>query len=83
MMLALLIAIATCATALLLTGRQPNAPLGALFGLTDSALWLVAGIVAGKMSVIVIAGFCMLCFARPLLRGRAPKIFGRRRGGAA
>lgn len=82
-MLALLITLATCMTAWLLTGRQPNRTLGALFGLTDSILWLVAGIAAGKTAVILIAAFCALCFARPLLRGRAVRIFGRRRGGAA
>lgn len=82
-MLALLIAIATCTTALLLTSRQPNAPLGALFGFTDSTLWLVAGLAADKMPVILIAGFCMGCFARPLLRGRVVRLFGRRSRGEA
>lgn len=82
-MLALLIAIATCLAAWSLTGRQPDRTLGALFGLTDSILWLVAGIAAGKTAVILIAGFCALCFARPLLRGRAAKLFGRRRRGEA
>ena len=82
-MLALLIAIATCVTALLLTGRQSSRTAGAVFGLIDSALWLIAGIAAGKTAVILVATFCALCFVRPLLRGRTVSFFGRRRGGAA
>ncbi|WP_232071159.1 hypothetical protein [Paraburkholderia pallida] len=75
-MLALLIAIATCTTAWLLTSPQPNRTLGGLFGLIDSILWLVAGIAAGKTAVILIAAFCALCFLRSLLRGRTVSLFG-------
>jgi hypothetical protein len=75
-MLALLIAIATCAAAWLLTSPRPNRTLGGLFGLLDSILWLVAGIAAGKTAVILIAAFCALCFLRELLRGRTVRLFG-------
>lgn len=77
MIYASLIAIATCMTVLLLTARQPDRALGALFGLTDSILWLVAGIMSGRTAVILIAAFCAACFLRPLLRGRAVRSFGR------
>jgi len=82
-MLALLIAIATCMTAWLLTGRQPNRTLGAALGLTDAVLWIVAGITAGKTAVVLIATFCAACFLRPLLKGRSTRLSGGDRGGAA
>lgn len=82
-MLALLIAIATCMTTWLLTGTQPNRTLGSLFGLGNSALWLIAGIAAGKTAVILIASFCALCFARVFLRNRSVSFFGSKHGGEA
>ncbi|WP_321891744.1 hypothetical protein [Paraburkholderia tropica] len=75
-MLAILITIATCATAWLLTSPQPNRTVGSLFGLIDSILWLFAGIAAGKTAVMLIAAFCALCFLRPLLRSRSVSLFG-------
>lgn len=77
-MLAILIAITTCGAALCLTAVQPGRTPGALLALVTSLLWLVAGLAAGKAAVILVAGFCAVCFARPLLRGRPVRLFGSR-----
>lgn len=68
MIFAILVAIATCAAVWFLTGPAHHRPIGALFGIADSVLWLFAGITAGKVVVVFIASFCALCFARPFLR---------------
>jgi hypothetical protein len=78
MMFALLIALTTCAAAWFLTGRSDRRYVGALFGLVDSVLWLLAGVTAGKLAVALVAAFCALCFARPLLARRLVSLFGRR-----
>lgn len=78
MIFALLIALTTCATAWFLTGQTDRRFIGALFGLVDSALWLLAGVTAGKLAVVLVAAFCALCFARPIFARRVVSLFGRR-----
>jgi hypothetical protein len=73
---ALLVAAATCCTARFLTGAAQQRHIGYLFGLADAALWLFAGISAGKLIVVAIALFCAICFARPFLRAT---LYGRLR----
>lgn len=68
MIFALLVALATCAAVWCLTGPSTRRPLGVLFGLVDSLLWLLAGVTASKVAVVIVALFCAACFARPLLR---------------
>jgi hypothetical protein len=68
MTFALLVALATCAAVWFLTGPSRQRVFGMLLGLADSILWLCAGINAGKIAVVIIAGFCALCFMRPALR---------------
>lgn len=77
-MIGILIAITTCAVVLCVTSIQPSRSFLVLFGLTDSLLWLVAGFVAGKLAVILVAAFCALCFLRPLLRGPLARLLGRK-----
>jgi hypothetical protein len=67
---ALLIAISTCCAAWFLTGPSQRRPVGFLFALADAVLWLFAGVTAGKLVVVIVAAFCVLCFARPFLRVR-------------
>lgn len=76
MIFALLVAIATCGTAWFLTGAAQQRHIGYLFGLTDSVLWLFAGVSAGKLIVAAMALFCAICFARPFLRAT---LYGRLR----
>lgn len=71
MIFALLVALATCAAVWFLTGPAHHRPVGALFGLADSFLWLFAGFTAGKLAVVIVALFCAACFARPFLRALA------------
>ena len=68
MTFALLVALATCTAVWFLTGHPQRRGIGAVFGLIDSILLLLAGINAGKIAVVVIAAFCALCFMRPTLR---------------
>ncbi|WP_322105874.1 hypothetical protein [Paraburkholderia sp. J41] len=70
-MLALLVAIATCATAWALTSEQPaRRRHGSLIGLVNAILWTIAGLYADKGAVVAVAMFCALCFARAYARGR-------------
>ncbi len=68
MIFALLVVIATCGTAWFMTGPAHQRHIGSLFGLLDTALWLFAGLTAGKIAVVIVAAFCAFCFARPWLR---------------
>jgi predicted Co/Zn/Cd cation transporter (cation efflux family) len=68
MIFALLVATTTCVATWFLTGAAQKRALGAFFGLVDAILWLMAGISAGKISVVIVAAFCAFCFARPFLR---------------
>ncbi|MFL9860834.1 hypothetical protein PQR72_34720 [Paraburkholderia madseniana] len=68
MTFALLVAVTTCCTAWFLTGATLHRHIGYLFGLSDTVLWLFAGVSAGKLIVVAIALFCAICFARPFLR---------------
>ncbi|WP_206002026.1 hypothetical protein [Paraburkholderia aromaticivorans] len=68
MIFALLVAIATCAAVWFLTGPGQQRHIGFAFGFADTILWLFAGVSAGKLTVVAIAFFCALCFARPFLR---------------
>lgn len=68
MIFPLLIAATTCGAAWFLTGAAQNRALGSFFGLVDAILWLMAGISAGKIAVVLVAAFCTFCFARPFLR---------------
>ncbi|MGC2970374.1 hypothetical protein [Paraburkholderia aspalathi] len=68
MIFALLVAATTCAATWFLTGAAQNRALGSLFGLVDAILWLMAGISAGKIAVVIVAAFCIFCFTRPFLR---------------
>ncbi len=68
MIFALLVAATTCAATWFLTGAAQNRALGSFFGLVDAVLWLMAGISAGKIAVVLVAAFCTFCFARPFLR---------------
>ncbi|AXE92886.1 hypothetical protein [Paraburkholderia terricola] len=68
MIFGLLVATTTCIAVWLLTGSAQQRAVGAVFGLIDSILWLLAGVSAGKLIIVAIAAFCALCFARPFLR---------------
>ncbi|WP_186137375.1 hypothetical protein [Burkholderia gladioli] len=65
-MLAVLIAITSCAACALLasTGRAAGRTLGLLAAL----LWFFAGLAGGIHSVVKVAAFCAACFALPLIR---------------
>lgn len=65
-MLALLIALTSCAACALLaaTGRV----VGRTLGLITALLWLFAGLAGETHSVAKVAAFCAACFALPLLR---------------
>lgn len=67
MTLALLVALTTCAAVWFLTGHPQRRGIGAVLGLIDSILWLLAGVNAGKVIIALIAAFCALCFARPFV----------------
>ena len=68
MIFGLLVAVTTCIAVWLLTGSAQQRAVGAVFGLIDSILWLLAGVSAGKLIIVAIAAFCALCFVRPFLR---------------
>jgi hypothetical protein len=73
--LAALIALFLCASVWFLTSNGQRRVYGALFGLTDAVLWIVAGATAQTWIVVAVAGFCALCFARFLfLPFRSPKL---------
>ncbi|ACD15576.1 hypothetical protein Bphyt_1160 [Paraburkholderia phytofirmans PsJN] len=78
MTFALLVAITTCCAVWFLTGHGQQRHIGFVFGLVDAILWLFAGVSAGKLIVVAIAGFCALCFARPFLHAWSGRLFGRR-----
>lgn len=80
MIFALLVAVATCCTAWFLTGPSQRRPIGYLCGLADAVLWLFAGVSASKLIVVLIAAFCALCFARPLLRAHVYSRLRRQHG---
>ena len=66
MTLAALIALFLCASVWFLTINGQRRVYGALFGLIDSLLWIVAGARAHTWIVVIVAAFCALCFARLL-----------------
>jgi hypothetical protein len=68
MTFALLVALATCAAVWFLTGPSRQRGIGMFFGFVDYILWLCAGVNAGKIAVVIVAGFSLLCFLRPTLR---------------
>jgi len=68
MIFGVLVAATTCIAVWLLTGSAQQRAVGAVFGLIDSILWLLAGVSAGKLIIVAIAAFCALCFVRPFLR---------------
>lgn len=70
MIFALLVTATTCCAAWFLTGASQQRSIGCLFALSDAILWLFAGVSAGKLFVVIVAAFCALCFARPLLSAR-------------
>jgi len=65
---AFLITFTTCGAAWFLTGHSQQRHIGFLFAFSAAVWWLFAGLFAGKLIVVVVAAFCALCFARPLLR---------------
>ena len=64
MTLAALIALFLCASVWFLTTNGQRRVYGALFGLTDSLLWIVAAATAHTWIVVAVAAFCAFCFAR-------------------
>ena len=77
MIFALFVAITTCCAVWFLTGHGQQRHIGFVFGFIDTILWLFAGVSTGKLIVVAIAGFCAFCFARPFLRARSVRLFGR------
>lgn len=68
MILALLVAFTTCCAVWCLTSCPVRRSAGLVFGFVDSLLWLFAGASADKLAIVIVAAFCALCFARPLMR---------------
>ncbi|HEY3599717.1 MAG TPA: hypothetical protein VGL08_19650 [Paraburkholderia sp.] len=68
MIFGLLVTFTTCAAAWFLTGHPQRRGIGFVFAFADTVLWLFAGITAGKIAIVVVAAFCAVCFARPVLR---------------
>ncbi|KWC82741.1 hypothetical protein WL58_17880 [Burkholderia cepacia] len=69
-MFSFIIAITTCLAVWSLTGRENDhrRVVGAALGVVDSVLWILAAIDGRTYAVAVVAGFCAICFARPLVR---------------
>ncbi|KWH57860.1 hypothetical protein [Burkholderia cepacia] len=69
-MFSFIIAITTCLAVWSLTGRENDhrRVVGAALGVVNSVLWILAAIDGRTYAVAVVAGFCAICFARPLVR---------------
>lgn len=69
-MFSFVIAITTCLAVWSLTGAENDHRriVGAALGLVDALLWILAAIDGRTYAVAIVAGFCAICFARPLVR---------------